>query len=154
MGGAHKGHGCIGRCSQCAFLTKLFFFCVGIRGVTMSAANAKSVLALFVLTVAAFVWPQRRVGGSFSILLYGALRGRMVDRDGLFHVSKYRWGNGLTPEGAAVLTHAIDAAATIVPEFVTGGAGRGSKSTSPSQPRSGKVGRRMPSSRSVPLTFC
>lgn len=38
---------------------------------------------------------------------YGAWRGRMVARDGLFHVQRYHWGGGLTPTGGAFLTSAV-----------------------------------------------
>ena len=40
-------------------------------------------------------------------------RGRYVRRDGLFHVEKYHWGNGITPTGALVINHALDVLAPI-----------------------------------------
>lgn len=55
---------------------------------------------------------------------YGAQRGRMVYRDGLFHSERYRWGNGLTPQGAQVLTHAIDVVGPLLPVLVGGATGR------------------------------
>lgn len=51
---------------------------------------------------------------SFQYPPYGAHRGRMVARDGIGHSVRYRWGNGLTPTGGAVLTSAIDAFAPAV----------------------------------------
>jgi hypothetical protein len=45
-------------------------------------------------------------------------RTHYVRRDGLFHVEKYRTGNGLTPAGAGVLTAGINAFAPIVGSLV------------------------------------
>ena len=45
---------------------------------------------------------------------YGAHRGRIVARNGFGHSIRYRWGNGLTPQGAAFLTSAVDALAPAV----------------------------------------
>lgn len=65
---------------------------------------------------------------------YGAQRGRMVYRDGLFHSERYRWGNGLTPQGAQVLTHAIDVMGPLVPVIVGAATGREANEASRSEP--------------------
>lgn len=54
-------------------------------------------------------WADECRAQTFQYSPYGAQRGRMVARDGIGHSVRYRWGNGLTPTGGAVLTNAIDA---------------------------------------------
>ena len=44
---------------------------------------------------------------TFQYPPYGAQRGRMLSRDGIGHVTRYHWGNGLTPTGGAFLTSAV-----------------------------------------------
>ena len=68
-----------------------------------------SASILFCLTIA-----ENAMSQSFQYPPYGAHRGRMVSRNGIGHVTRYRWGNGLTPTGGAVLTHAIDAFAPVL----------------------------------------
>ena len=94
----------------------------------LKMANRLRCSALAFLTVVTVVsaFPITSASGQdyFRYPPYGSLRGHMVRRDGLFHVERYRWGNGLTPQGAAVLTSGIEAFAPIVPVLVTGGVGR------------------------------
>lgn len=55
---------------------------------------------------------------------YGAQRGKIVYRDGLLvNRQKIRWGNGLTPYGAAVLMHGFDVAGTVIPAVIGSGGG-------------------------------
>lgn len=44
---------------------------------------------------------------------YGSWRGRAVARDGLFHVQRYHWGNGITPVGGSVLNTVIPVLADV-----------------------------------------
>lgn len=61
---------------------------------------------------------------SFQYPPYGAWRGRMVSREGFGNSVRYRWGNGITPTGGAVLSTAITELAPAVIAF----AGRGEES--------------------------
>ena len=85
-----------------------------------------SAMAFLAIVTVVSAFPAASASGQdyFRYPPYGSLRGHMVRRDGLFHVERYRWGNGLTPQGATVLTSAIDAFAPIVPVLVSGGVGR------------------------------
>jgi hypothetical protein len=44
----------------------------------------------------------------------------MVHRCGLFHSTRYRWGNGLTPYGASVFISGIQTIGPMIPTFITG----------------------------------
>jgi hypothetical protein len=79
---------------------------------------------LLLATVACSIAPARSQAQSFQYPPYGAVRGHMVSRDGLFHVTRYRWGNGLTPQGAAFLTDAVQTIVPIIPAVVAGLVGR------------------------------
>ncbi len=59
----------------------------------------------------------------------GAWRGHTMTRDGLFHVTRTRWGNGVTPVGASVLIPLIDAA----PGIINAATGRGADSQTSSR---------------------
>ena len=70
----------------------------------MTAPNVKRCLALVVLAGSVFAVLSREGLAQLAYPPYGALRGRMVDRNGLLNVTRYRWGNGVTPQGAAMIT--------------------------------------------------
>jgi hypothetical protein len=87
-----------------------------------------SRLAVYALLAAVFsgVYADSCEAQSFQYPPYGAWRGRMVARDGIGHSVRYRWGNGLTATGGAVLGQAIDAFAPVALAF----AGRGEEDDS------------------------
>jgi hypothetical protein len=76
---------------------------------------ASAILATSIMTLVPTV-----VNAQFQYPPYGSLRGRMVHRDGLFHSTRYRWGNGLTPYGASVMIAGFQTAGQIIPAIVTG----------------------------------
>jgi hypothetical protein len=58
---------------------------------------------------------------SGDILAQSPWRTHYVKRDGLFHVERYRTGNGITPNGSLVLTNAFDAFAPVVSAALSAG---------------------------------
>ena len=91
----------------------------------MIAPNVKRFLVLVVLVGSVFSLLSAESLAQLTYPPYGALRGRMVDRNGPFHVTRYRWGNGVTPQGAAMITDLGQTFAPMIPLLVTGGVGRG-----------------------------
>lgn len=91
----------------------------------MTAPNVKRCLALVVLAGSVLTLLSGECLAQLAYPPYGALRGRMVDRNGLLNVTRYRWGNGVTPQGAAMITDLGQAFAPMIPLLVTGGVGRG-----------------------------
>lgn len=75
----------------------------------MSQSRTQRICLLLVLTAGLAALAEHCQAQSFQYPPYGAQRGRMVARSGLGHSVRYRWGNGLTPTGGAVITNAIDA---------------------------------------------
>ncbi len=75
----------------------------------------KRFIAVVIFTCVCTGWSEQVCHAqSFQFPPYGAQRGRMVARDGIGHSVRYRWGNGLTPAGAAVIGDAITAFAPAV----------------------------------------
>lgn len=71
-------------------------------------------LGAFALTFFACCGDVAVAQNTFSYPPYGAVRGRMVSREGLLNSERYRWGGGLTPGGVTFLNHAVDAFAPAV----------------------------------------
>jgi hypothetical protein len=71
------------------------------------------LIALIVL-VASLAVAERASAQTLQYPPYGSWRGRAVARDGLFRVQRYRWGNGITPQGATVLTTLIP----VIPDII------------------------------------
>ncbi len=67
----------------------------------------------FALFAAGLLVTQDAFGQTLQYAPYGAWRGRAVARDGLFHVQRYHWGNGITPVGGSVLNTAIPVLAEV-----------------------------------------
>jgi hypothetical protein len=93
-----------------------------IRGIGMSTAKVSRFLALLAVSaIGGAFFPDVSLGQTaFQYPPYGALRGRMVSRDGVFRAQRYRWGNGITPQGAAFLTSAVNAVVPMIPTLITG----------------------------------
>lgn len=92
----------------------------------MSTAKASRFLVLLaVAAIGGAFFPAVGLGQTaFQYPPYGALRGRMVSRDGAYRVQRYRWGGGITPQGAAFLTSAVQAVVPMIPSLIGRGEGR------------------------------
>lgn len=91
----------------------------------MCAVSVPRSVALLVLATALTgLAPATGRAQSFQYPPYGAQRGHMVSRNGLFHVTRYHWGNGLTPAGAAFLTDAVDTIVPAIPGIIAAATGR------------------------------
>lgn len=109
------------RASQRARWRRSFhFLCwvgIAVHRLPMNPSLAR-LFAVVTLIAASSGWfDQVCQAQSFQFPPYGAQRGRMVARDGIGHSVRYRWGNGLTPTGGAVLSEAITAFAPAVVAF-------------------------------------
>jgi len=91
----------------------------------MSMAKVSRFLVLLAVSaIGGAFFPDTGLGQTaFQYPPYGALRGRMVSRDGVYRVQRYRWGGGITPQGAAFLTSAVNAVVPMIPSLIGRGEG-------------------------------